>query len=362
MALQTPVSVTAAAVSLVRFRLRMEFITAHDATSGTVRHWRDSLDPSGTVDVDFKLVIPSFDRPTALCGTTLSLLRSEGVPMDRVNVFVSPLPASPGGPPEWYRYSEEMKRHGFPDVHVRPGGRSLEEQMAAAMEWVGSGYMIVMSDTVKSLLTREDHHDSKVTMVKTPKGTLLALVKHGFHLLRATGCTAWSVNPSHNPWQLSVSGITRRLGLLDGNLTGMFLPPNWRRMQVTHGHGLIYDVEWSASLWAHGHRFCRYQGVCCDHSYRQPGGQATLMKDVAKRRRVETQAIKACAKKFPDLIKWIHKPTASLKTMEYRFLTHGPGVLVMSKTQKSKCSYSLGQTSTSTERMRRLRARAKRRK
>jgi len=340
----------------------MEFITAQDAARGTVRHWRDSLNTSGTTDVDFKLVIPSFDRPTALCGTTLSLLRSEGVPMDRVSVFVSPQPASPGGTPEWYRYSDEMKRHRFAEVHVRPGGRSLEEQMAAAMEWVGSGYMIVMSDTVKSILTREDNHGSKVTMVKTPKGTLLALVKHGFHLLRATGCTAWSVNPSHNPWQLSVSSITRRLGLLDGNLMGMFLPPNWRRMQVTHGHGLIYDVEWSASLWAYGHRFCRYQGVCCEHRYRQPGGQATLMSDVVKRRRVETQAIKACAKKFPHLIKWMHKPKASLRAMEYRFLTHGPGVLVMAKSQKNKCSYSLSETSTSTERMRRLRARAKRRK
>ena len=282
--------------------------------------------------------------------------------MDKVNVFVSPGSASPGGNPEWYRYVEEMKIHHFPEVHVRPGGRTLEEQMVAAMEWVGSGYMIVMSDTVKSMQTREDKPDSKTTMIPAPKGTVLALISHGLQLLRATGCTAWSVNPSHNPWQLSVLGITRRLGLLDGNLTGMFLPPNWRKLQVTSGHGLIYDVEWSASLWAHGHRFCRYQGVCCEHTYRRPGGQATLMNDATKRRHRETQAIKACAKKFPSLLKWCHKPKASLKTMEYKFLTHGPCGLVMAKTTKNKHSYSLGETSTSTERMRRLRARARRRK
>ena len=340
----------------------MEFITAQDAASGTVSHWRDSLNTTTAKDIDFKLVIPSFDRPTELCGNTLSLLRRDGVPMDKVNVFVSPGSASPGGNPEWYRYVEEMKIHHFPEVHVRPGGRTLEEQMVAAMEWVGSGYMIVMSDTVKSMQTREDKPDSKTTMIAAPKGTVLALISHGLQLLRATGCTAWSVNPSHNPWQLSVLGITRRLGLLDGNLTGMFLPPNWRKLQVTSGHGLIYDVEWSASLWAHGHRFCRYQGVCCEHTYRRPGGQATLMNDATKRRHRETQAIKACAKKFPSLLKWCHKPKASLKTMEYKFLTHGPCGLVMAKTTKNKHSYSLGETSTSTERMRRLRARARRRK
>jgi hypothetical protein len=340
----------------------MSFISAQDAASGTVRHWRDSLDPTATSDIDFKLVIPSFDRPTELCGNTLSLLRGDGVPLDRVSVFVSPLTASPGGMPEWYRYVEECKKHNFPEVHVRPGGRTLEEQMNAAMEWVGSGYMIVMSDTVKSMQTRSDNLGSKTTMVQAPKGTVLALIKHGFHLLRATGCTAWSVNPSHNPWQLSVLSITRRLGLLDGNLTGMFLPPNWRKMTVTTGHGLIYDVEWSASLWANGHRFCRYQGVCCEHTYRRPGGQATLMNDAAKRRQRETLAIKACGKKFPRLLKWSHKPKASLKTMEYKFLPHGPSALFMAKTQRNKRGYSLGQASTSAERMARMRRLAKRRK
>ena len=341
----------------------MRQITAEDAVSGTVKHWQDCLNKASKVNVDFKLVIPSFDRPTELCGNTLALLQREGVPMDKVNIFVSPVTTSPGGTPEWYRYVEECKNHNFPQVHVRPGGATLEAQMVAAMEWVGSGYMIVMSDTVRSLQTREDRPYHPTRIVPAPQGTVLALIKHGFELLRATGTTAWSVNPSHNPWQLSVLGITRRLGLLDGNLMGMFLPPNWRKMQVTSGHGLIYDVEWSAALWAQGHRFCRYQGLCCEHTYRRPGGQATLMKDAAKRRHRETQAIKACAKKYPSLVKWCNKPKASLRTMEYKFAALGPAGLVMEKIRRgARRVYSLGQVSTSTERMARMRQRHKRRR
>ena len=341
----------------------MKPISAEDAANGKVKHWQDSLNQTIGKNIDFKLVIPSFDRPTELCGNTLSLLRKEGVPLDKVNVFVSPVSAIPGGTPEWYRYAEECKNHNFPEVHIRPGGRTLEAQMVAAMEWVGSGYMIVMSDTVKSIQTREDKPNCTTRMVPAPQGTVLALIKQGFELLRATGSTAWSVNPSHHPWQLSVLTITRRLGLLDGNLTGMFLPPNCKKMQVTSGHGLIYDVEWSAALWAHGHSFCRYQGLCCEHTYRRPGGQASLMTDAAKRRHREVQAIKACTKKYPNLVKWCSKPKASLRTMEYKFSSQGPSGLVMEKARGGpRREYSLGAVSTSTQRMARMRERHRRRK
>ena len=85
----------------------MKPITAHDVTSGSVTHWQDSLTKTTKSNVEYKLVIPSFDRPTELCGYTLALLRKEGVPLDKVNVFVSPSSAKPGGTPEWYRYVEE---------------------------------------------------------------------------------------------------------------------------------------------------------------------------------------------------------------------------------------------------------------
>jgi len=144
---------------------------------------------------------------------------------------------------------------------------------------------------------------------------------------------------------------------------GMFLPPNWKKMQVTSGHGLIYDVEWSAALWSHGHSFCRYQGVCCEHTYRRPGGQATLMNDATKRKLRETQAIKACAKKYPGLVHWCRKPKASQRTMEYKFSSQGPSGLVMEQARSGpRREYSLNEGSTSAQRMARMRQRNKRRK
>lgn len=341
----------------------MALITAAHAATGTVTHWETFLAKKSRQPLDFKVIIPSFDRPVELCGTTLALLQRDGVPMERVNIFVSPAAARAGGCPEWYRYSDELKRHGLAAVNVRPGGRTLDEQMNAALEWAGSGYVIIMSDIVRAIDTREETRGRTAKIVQAPAGTVMALIEHGFELMQATGSSAWSVNPSHNPLQLSVSKITRRLGLLDGNLTGMILPPGWRKMKVTKGHGLIYDVEWSASLWFHGHRFCRYQGVCCQHPYRRPGGQATLLPDASLRRKSERAAIKTCAKKFPDLIRWCRKPNASLKNMEYKFSRTGPPGLVMVKTRVgARRKYHLGSAATGAQRMAGLRARNRRQK
>lgn len=338
-------------------------VSAADVANGKVPHWEGFLLKSTRAVIDYKVVIPSFDRPTELCGHTLSLLRQDGVPMDRVSVFVAPTAARPGGHPEWYRYTEECKSHGFGEVHIRPGGRTLDEQMFAAMEWVGSGYMIVMSDTVRRIITKETTTKGTAKAVAAPQGCVASLIEHGYHLLKATGCSAWSLNPSHRPQQLSVATITRKLGLLDGNLTGMLLPSDWRKMVVAKGRGLVYDVEWSASLWSHGHRFCRYQGLCCEHVYRQPGGQATLISDVTRRRAKETEAIKECAKKYPTLLEWVRKPKASLKNMEYRFKPIGPSGLTMVKnTRGRKRKYSSSSASTSAQRMARLRSNARRQK
>ena len=86
-----------------------------------------------------------------------------------------------------------------------------------------------------------------------------------------------------------------------------------------------------------------------------------MMNDATKRRLRETQAIKACAKKYPGLVKWCSKPKASLKTMEYKFSSQGPSGLVMEKARSGpRREYSLNEGSTSAQRMARKRRRDKR--
>ena len=69
-------------------------ITAAQIPTGKVPHWERFLRRAEPHDTDYKIVIPSFDRPAELCGNTLTLLKSEGIDVDRVNIFVSPVTAT----------------------------------------------------------------------------------------------------------------------------------------------------------------------------------------------------------------------------------------------------------------------------
>ena len=89
-------------------------ITAAQVSTGKILHWDRLLRRVEPHEADYRILIPSFDRPAELCGNTLTLLKSEGINMDRVNIFVSPVTAKDKKQTEWYRYVEACNANGFP--------------------------------------------------------------------------------------------------------------------------------------------------------------------------------------------------------------------------------------------------------
>jgi hypothetical protein len=286
--------------------------------------------------VDYKIIIPSFDRPEILCTTTLSLLRYHKIDLTRVAVFVSPDLAPGQIQPEWFRYMEAFRKHGFLEVQLHPGGHGLTGNMDAALRWVGKGYFITMSDRVSEILMPVQSQGRRVQSEAAPVGMLSQFLSHGYDLLVAGKFTAWSLNPSHNPFMLRSGVLSCRLGLLDGNLSGCILPERWENFAVSPGHGLIYDVEWSARLWDAGYRSVRYMGFCVRHSYRSKGGQCSLHPDASMRRLAENRAIKALVREFPKLVAFVDKPAASKKTMLYSFLPGQEKTLAMEAPKSSR--------------------------
>ena len=305
-------------------------VTVSDLSAGVVPHFADwLLNPHVA---EYKIVIPSFNRPRLLCETTLQLLKRQGIPLGRVAVFVAPVTVRGQHDPEWARYLRELRDHDMLAVHLLPGGEGLEQQMAKAMAWVGSGYFITMSDTVREVRMKKATRGSSTKKLKPmPVGTLQALFSHGRSMLAAGDFVAWSVNPCHNGLRMTDNTVSRKLGLLDGNLTGMILPSDWMELRVADGHGLIYDVELSVKLWARGHRFCRYMNVCADHTYRRPGGQATLFDSALCRRQREDDVLQQVASEYPELLSWKRDDQTSLKNMQYHFHSVGPSPLRLAR-------------------------------
>ena len=78
------------------------------------------------------------------------------------------------------------------------------------------------------------------------------------------------------------------------------------------------------------------------------------------RRTVESEAIRKASDKYPECVQPMHKPRASLRTMEYKFFAKGPSNLFMTIPQPGrKRKYHMATGSTSAERMRRMRQRRK---
>jgi hypothetical protein len=249
--------------------------------------------------------------------------------MDCVHIFIAPNQAKGSDEPEWYRYLAALRQHDMTEVRMVPGGEGLECQMRKMYSWAKSGYLIVMSDSVDDIMERFVGNDGLPRLRPLANGLLLALCHHGYDLLKAGSYYCWSVGASHNPMYMADSGISRKLGLLDGNLSGMLLSNDFDEYQVEAGMGLIYDVALAANLWASGRRFCRYRSLCAQHTYRTPGGQATLFPNPQKRRHAENAQIRKLSKLRPGLVKFHGKPKGTLRTMQYCFCELGSQPLLM---------------------------------
>jgi len=297
--------------------------------SGEVPHLYDYL--LRRIKPGVKIAIPSFDRPTKLCESTLPMLRRHGVDMATVHVFLAPTPAPGTTSPEWHRYWRALREHNFMDVHLEPGGDGLWAQMRAIFRWAGHGtYLLVMTDDVDDIVEKKTRADGSVYSRPLAHGALAALFGHAFDLMRAGNFVAWSLSASHNPAHMSADTISRKLGLLDGNFTGMIVNATFADMVKEEKYGIIYDVAFSTEMWAAGHRFFRYRGLCVSTVYRVPGGiQSTMC--VRERRGREDSLIRTLSTKHPTPVQFQEKPAASVRTMQYSFFALGPPPVHMTR-------------------------------
>ena len=312
----------ATAQSAPNTRAPSRHVTCADVRSGAVPHYYDVALHDMDVS-DIRIAIPSYDRPETLCEATLSLLKRHGFPLNQVHVFVSPIQVWNSHNPEWKRYLNAMRREGFHEVNLEVGCHGLEHQMHAIFTWAHHGDLIVMTDDVQDILERRTPHGcTKAELTPLPLGMLSALFLHGRDMLKSSACFAWSLNCSHNVRSLDETSISRRFGLLEGNVTGFRLEGNPEDWRVPDGFGVVYDVALSCNLWSTGRMFLRYRGLCLAHRYRAAGGcQATMR--LEERRRLEDRAIQALARNHANLIRFKPKPDASLCTMQFEMLQHG---------------------------------------
>ena len=302
-------------------------ITKDCVSSGDIPHFLQ-YKPRRNSSVDFMVVIPSYNRPRRICEETLSLLQWHGVPLGKVHVFVNDSRQGDGDP-QWKQYHDAMVDFNMTQVHLHRGGANLVQQMSTIFAWACDSYVVLMSDAVSDIHWKPISETSSTKLTSLPQGALQLVIQHGYDLIKTGEFMAWSLAASHDGRFMTSRNITRKIGLLDGNLAGIMVNQFLKSMPMHPEDGLIYDVALACLLWDSGYRFFRYQGMCCKHKYRSAGGQATLFPDKKDRRKAEDKCIKRLERTFPQLIKFHPSPSYSHKRMQYKFLRLGPDPLIM---------------------------------
>ena len=303
-------------------------ITSEDVRNGQIPHWRNWMEtvPSATF---LKVAIPSFDRPGLLCEATLPLLAKHAVPLDMVHVFVCPQNAPKCQTPEWHRYLETTRRCGFGAVHIEPGGVGLEGQMTCILRRFRYGHIIVMSDDVFDVEESVQKGKNQPELRPLPNGSLLPIFSHAESLMAAGNFHAWSVGCCSAAWNTSPTEVSRKCGLLNGNMFGLLRADDGLEDALPVNMGLIYDSALSCTLWSLQKYYFRYRGLCLKHDFKKAGGYNSVEKTAESRRLGENRLLKRLQKRFPRLVHFRVKPRASYKTMQQHFCQTGPGPLRM---------------------------------
>ena len=271
-------------------------------------------------DLDVPVAIPSKGREDMLCDQTLSMLQSYGYNMSNVHVFVDATHRREDGRNEYDVYFHALKKHGFGNVHVHPGGPRLRDQYRRIFEFFeGAEGIILTSDLVPQIDWRRRKANPNIE--RLPKNMLKPVIRVGFDLCRRNGARAWSLASCKAGLNLQAGHISRKCGLLCGNFCGVRLDVGAPIMMTISDY--TTDVEFSLRCWNRDGAMVRFLGIAAQHRYRSRGGHRSGQ-DLHEQRYKDTcTAIKMLAKEFPKNIVYTgqKKNTA---TMSYRFLPKGP--------------------------------------
>jgi hypothetical protein len=272
-------------------------------------------------ELKFTVVIPSYDRPEAVCGKTLSLLRRHGVPDHSIVVLITPGRLPGNKETEWNRYRFSFLKNGFEGVRREIGALGLEKQIWQGMQFVGQGnYMICMTDDVSNISMLRLLSRTK-GLQRGPEaltaGGLLGVFSLGWQLINDLAVGGWGVNCAHDGRSLDPNLVSRSLGLVEGNLYGIKV--NLKEEMQCLLSGVLCDHETSCRMWAHGGRFVRFQMLCVVHSYRMKGGYQSSC-SVGARKLLENTSIAALIKLFPELVE--HKPSKQSSGVAFQALRY----------------------------------------
>lgn len=214
----------------------------------TYRRWQP------TKDVMSKRRLQRVESPDEafILQHTLKFLERQNVAGSRVTLFVA-------NDEEASKYRQAFCKSTWANVKIVVSAPGIRASRNFICQHFAEGtYVVSLDDDLEGISWKfqEGNDDSSTRLL--PTGAFEKLVYDAFRRMKDSGAFLWGVNTSANPRCLSLSGVTKRNGLINGYIHGFICRPQSTDLLRTVGDA-VEDCEFSVRNFAKDGIVLRYR-------------------------------------------------------------------------------------------------------
>lgn len=228
---------------------------------------------------NFKIVIPSYDRPEILKNQSLETLKNQGIKNEDIIIFLA-------NKKELERYKKIIGD----DYKYIIGKKGLYNQMKFINDYFPENYPIVIfHDDIKKVI----NIDNKLV-------DLNELINKAFEMLKEKKLNLWGVNKTAQPFFMT-DNITDDLRLIEGNFYGMFNKKDNKYKNKIKKNYTAEDIERTILFYKNDGGILRFNNIGkISPPIKTKGGIEKDLGGINKRIKLVKEANKQLKKLYPE--------------------------------------------------------------
>ena len=204
--------------------------------------------------IDYKIVIPSYQRPQIFKDKTLALLKKYKIPIDNIDLLL-------GTPEEGQEYRKVLG-NSFATNFIYHGQKGI----GAVRNWIkwyykyqtNVKYVVYLDDDITSILDWQ-----------TPIENLESFIENMFYETETRKLNLWGISAFHNPFFMKKT-ITTNLKYICGAFSGEIIDRTKHDIYCDVDHG--EDFQFTCEYFLRDGGVLRNNGVCIVTKYFGDGG------------------------------------------------------------------------------------------
>jgi len=212
----------------------------------TYRRWRS------TQEVTKKKRFKDSSQPFIL-DHTLGFLSREGVPKERVTLFVA-------NEEEMTEYRKALEGSEWSDVRIQVSVPGVRDSRNFIYKFFPADtYVVSLDDDMEGITWKVREGGTSSCCVDLPSGNFVKIINDAYQRMKETGAFLWGLSTSQNPRFLVLDDVSTRNGLVNGYLHGFICRPEKAPDLLRRLPDSVEDAEFSVRHFAKDKVVLRYR-------------------------------------------------------------------------------------------------------